>query len=647
MAGTNVAGGRPSVQQTLQTMNQSMGQLMTFITNQKQIASMEKQQDQGVFDSNFLSNPAIMKMNAQENNAAFRIGMEKHHGLSGDSYELWREGITKMAMLPKDQGTFQMMEGWKEGVENNDWTRLMSIGSSIEGAGLDLPQITDRLDKGFTPPVTGGPTIAKAPPIVTDDEEPDVPPVVEPEPDLEPEVTPEPLVTLPGVENIQNRKAEELATLEKRYEEAQEIMNPAQLKVYEREMEKKRERIENKYTGQLETLQRSQEIDAQVEQKAQDLQVEPANLDKSIREENLFQMQERERNDLDVQIQQLESDINKMPRDRRGPSIQKLEQLKQQRNNISLRDQISKPAVAFIQAGSSMSKYGVGKEIDQPTEKYVREMEGQAVEAKNALLEEKILPGWEDKYIIEKAEATLSDRQAKDIRIAVEKNPLLLQQRQNIERGQAIEQGPLTPAENARGTSAIASLLDKALPRTERQNLLEGLKKVDPVVLGEFFPAAFDRQLQLNDQQIRVAQQRINAKLANTQQYQVMMQAYYQSLQDQLIPGDPMAGKLLDAGVQQLEIISKGLDWTDPKDAQKAFDEALKTNAIAGAAFKILQQWYTDAGVGFTIEEYRKGFLWLQSVQRVEMNITQNMPGNVPDNAITGEGAFDPNAFLD
>ena len=91
-----VIGGPPSVQDTIKTMNQAMGQLMTFISNQNQIAAIEKLQDQDVFVATWLKNPAMMVMNAEDDNPALRAGMDKYFGVSGDAYELWRKGIREL-----------------------------------------------------------------------------------------------------------------------------------------------------------------------------------------------------------------------------------------------------------------------------------------------------------------------------------------------------------------------------------------------------------------------------------------------------------------------------------------------------------------------------------------------------------------------
>jgi hypothetical protein len=657
MAGPRVGGGGP--QDTIKTMNQTIGQMMTFIQQNKQIQEMEASRRQQRWVADFAATPEQATLNATNRNPGYMFGLKEFYGLDDKAAELYASSVAKSALLPQQQGTLFSMQAWEK-LKEGDTSFVFAIGEAFEGTGLDLPKITDRLDKGFAPTapigVTGG-----APPVTTTtpQEEPEIPPG-------DTTVVAEEILNVPreGVTtSFQEAKEKQLADLETSSEAIKDKLAPEQIEEYEKFQESERQRIlkiaEERIEGQslIEAFERGRqpgEAPPEVEQKAQDLKMAPSSLDEAIKGENLFRIQERKRQELDQVIDNLETELRAIPPEGRSnpiylKGVNDLKEFKVERDNISLRNQVGGRVSSFIRTGAKMSKFAVGKQIDTSTEKYVREMEVIEVQAMEALKRENIIPGREAAYLENKVRGTMGDRQARDIITLLEKTPGLQLNTENIARGAAREQGPLTRPEIAKGTGALLSLTREAISDRELKNIRDNLSEISPAVLGEYFPAIFNRQLQLNDQEIRVSQQRINNKIANTQQYQVMMQAYYQSVKDQMAANDPKAAIAFELTMVTLDAIVKDIDWNKPDEARKAWAKALETVGIAGAGVAIGQDVFSALGLKFKDLVIKPGFirglLGEGSIILKTLDISSDGPtGFVQDQ---GPGVFGANAFLD
>ncbi len=188
MATTNVSGGPPSVQQTLQTMNQSMGQMMTFIQNKKVLEEQTREFNVGK-NLQLYENMAtqaggyapLAKIMGKQGMADFF----KNGGMDSLQANDIAEVMSQIKFTPQQITMETIKSAYEEGPESPNYQRLFLSGEfggplgtpdprveGLAGAGAKAAEIGKDLLEGFTAKGAPAPATAQETTTTTDDIEP-------------------------------------------------------------------------------------------------------------------------------------------------------------------------------------------------------------------------------------------------------------------------------------------------------------------------------------------------------------------------------------------------------------------------------------------------------------------------------------------
>lgn len=679
MARTNVAqGGRTSFQDTMQAVNQSVGQMMTFIQQDKQLKEMEATRRQQRWTADFASTPEQATLNATNRNPGYMFGLKEFYGLDDKTAETYASSVSKMALLPEQQGALYQMQAWEK-LKEGDTSYVFALNELSAQAGIDTAVSKDQLAGGFKPTspyagqdvqaARGTNTPSGTPPAEIPPEE-EV--VVEPPKEVVPQLGADD-PTRPGGVVLPGEKTTAPAIFKPEFATAGPRRDPITGAVIPQAGEDIQKGLEQPAGVVLPTAQKEAEVSGSPVEEVNKIQ----------KEENFFRIEEvktEKRNEiranLNLNLSVIEQSLQRIRPDARNENnreymnlIQKKRGIISDMQRLDLQSKAQPGTPLFFQLGNEMRRdITYTDKMDSGSLKGLRALQEVSMNSYQKLSALKVVPGKEQEYLLSEFKRTLPDKAFKDIETLFSYRPVgPLQSQADVNalgrevrglpggeaaaraRGRAA--GGLTPAEKVRGQGAVISLFTKETPKTDLENLRDNIKNLDPAVMGAYFPDIFNRQIQLNDQELRRAQLKINDKIANTQSYQVQMTAYYQGLQDQIGDNNPAMGMLFEGLSDYVMKISQGFDYTDPKTIEKQINAAMKSDAIYATGVNLIARLNKETfGSQFTTEEITKGiWLWKKTQNVLRSDPTQGFEttSGYDAGAVTHPGGFTADAELE